>query len=303
MEKETLNNILLGIMEVYNQDLSNDKKHQVLSDLWTKYYKLSEKTGIKLDFAYQLYLIGESESYIINEEPARFVINKDELNNAINHLEEGNGLTLEEIKTLLQASVLNARNNFANLGIDIKTNSLNGFCELGQALTLMPLEDLGLKVTKNSAKESFAYPFNHAFGTVTFPYQGANGVEEKTYLIDSTYRQFFTTNRCNEGRYHQEEENTGLKVAPDPGYFVEDETFARNLMRNGYVPLTKENATKYGEAFYKASIPLEKCGKLNNSNIDYYLNIINNNEDYKVDKEELEGLNTKFCDNKIVGKK
>lgn len=41
MEKETLNNILLGIMEVYNQDLPNDKKHQVLSDLWTKYYKLS----------------------------------------------------------------------------------------------------------------------------------------------------------------------------------------------------------------------------------------------------------------------
>lgn len=293
MEKETLNNILLGIMEVYNQDLPNDKKHQVLSDLWTKYYKLSEKTGIKLDFAYQLYLIGESESYIINEEPERFVVDKDELDKAINHLEEGNGLTLDEIETLLQASVENARSNFANLGIDVKTNSLNGFCELGQALTLMPLESLGLKVTKNSAKESFGYPFNHAFGTVTFPYNGG----EITYLIDSTYRQFFTTNRCNEGRYHQEEENTGLKVAPDPGYFVEDESFARNLMRNGYVPLTKENATKYGEAFYKASISLEKQENLNNSNINYYENIINSNEDYKVDKEELEGLNLKFRDN------
>lgn len=293
MEKETLNNILLGIMEVYNQDLPNDKKHQVLSDLWAKYYKLSEKTGIKLDFAYQLYLIGESESYIINEEPERFVVDKDELDKAINHLEEGNGLTLDEIETFLQASVENARSNFANLGIDVKTNSLNGFCELGQALTLMPLESLGLKVTKNSAKESFGYPFNHAFGTVTFPYNGG----EITYLIDSTYRQFFTTNRCNEGRYHQEEENTGLKVAPDPGYFVEDESFARNLMRNGYVPLTKENATKYGEAFYKASISLEKQENLNNSNINYYENIINSNEDYKVDKEELEGLNLKFRDN------
>ena len=293
MEKETLNNILLGIMEVYNQDLPNDKKHQVLSDLWAKYYKLSEKTGIKLDFAYQLYLIGESESYIINEEPERFVVDKDELDKAINHLEEGNGLTLDEIETLLQASVENARSNFANLGIDVKTNSLNGFCELGQALTLMPLESLGLKVTKNTAKESFGYPFNHAFGTVTFPYNGG----EITYLIDSTYRQFFTTNRCNEGRYHQEEENTGLKVAPDPGYFVEDESFARNLMRNGYVPLTKENATKYGEAFYKASISLEKQENLNNSNINYYENIINSNEDYKVDKEELEGLNLKFRDN------
>lgn len=290
MEKETLNNILLGIMDVYNEDLPNDKKHQVLSDLWTKYYKLSEKTGIKLDFAYQLYLIGESESYIINQEPERFVVDKDELNIAINHLEEGNGLTIDEIETLLQASVENARSNFDNLGIDVKTNSLNGFCELGQALTLMPLENLGLKVTKNSAKESFAYPFNHAFGTVTFPYNG----DEITYLIDSTYRQFFTTNRCNEGRYYQEEENTGLKVAPDPGYFMEDEIFARNLMRDGYVPLTRENAKKYGEAFYKASIPLGKKENLNSSNINYYENIINSNEDYKVDKEELEGLNLKF---------
>lgn len=293
MEKETLNNILLGIMDVYNEDLPNDKKHQVLSDLWTKYYKLSEKTGIKLDFAYQLYLIGESESYIINQEPERFVVDKDELNIAINHLEEGNGLTIEEIEILLQASVENARSNFANLGIDVKTNSLNGFCELGQALTLMPLENLGLKVTKNSAKESFDYPFNHVFGTVTFPYNG----DEITYLIDSTYRQFFTTNRCNEGRYYQEEENTRLKVAPDPGYFVEDESFARNLMRYGYVPLTKENAKKYGEPFYKASIPLEKKENLNSSNINYYENIINSNEDYKVDKEELEGLNIKFKDN------
>lgn len=296
MEKETLNNILLGIMEVYNQDLPNDKKHQVLSDLWTKYYKLSEKTGIKLDFAYQLYLIGESESYIINQEPERFIVNKEELNKAISDLENNKDLTLDEIDTLLQASVENARSSFANLGIDVKTNSLNGFCELGQALSLMSLESLGLKVTKNTAKESFGYPFNHAFGTVTFPYNGG----EITYLIDSTYRQFFTTNRCNEGRYHQEEENTKLKVAPDPGYFIEDEFFARNLMRNGYVLLTKENATKYGEAFYKASLPLEKQENLNNSNINYYQNIISSKENYKADKEELEGLNLKFKDsNKI----
>lgn len=101
MEKETLNNILLGIMEVYNRDLPNDKKHQVLSDLWTKYYKLSEKTGIKLDFAYQLYLIGESESYIINQEPERFIVNKEELNKAISDLENNKDLTLDEIDTLL----------------------------------------------------------------------------------------------------------------------------------------------------------------------------------------------------------
>ena len=250
MEKDTLNKILLAIMDVYNEDMDNDKKHEVLSKLWTDYYKLSEKYNIKLDFAYQLYLIGESESYIIDEEPKRFVIDEIRLDEAIDSLKKGNDLTDEEIEIFLQASVMNARRGFATLGIDIKNNSLNGFCELGQALSLMPLENIGLEVTKNSASESFDYPFNHAFGTVTFPYDGTT----KTYLIDTTYRQFFTTNRCNEGRYYQEEENTGLKVAPDPGYFVEDENFARNLMRNGYIELTKETATKYGEAFNKAKI-------------------------------------------------
>ena len=56
-------------MKVYNENIDNDKKHQLLSTLWTKYYKLSEKLNIKLDEAYNLYLIGENESYIIYQEP------------------------------------------------------------------------------------------------------------------------------------------------------------------------------------------------------------------------------------------
>lgn len=298
MEKDTLNKILLAIMDVYNEDMDNDKKHEVLSKLWTDYYKLSEKYNIKLDFAYQLYLIGESESYIIDEEPKRFVIDESRLDEAIDSLKKGNDLTDEEIEIFLQASVMNARRGFATLGIDIKNNSLNGFCELGQALSLMPLENIGLEVTKNSASASFDYPFNHAFGTVTFPYDGTT----KTYLIDTTYRQFFTTNRCNEGRYYQEEENTGLKVAPDPGYFVEDENFARNLMRNGYIELTEETATKYGEAFNKASIPLKDIDKINESNINYYQRILNDREDYKISSGELEGLNVVFNDKTNVNK-
>lgn len=31
MEKDTLNKILLAIMDSYNEDITNDKKHEVLS--------------------------------------------------------------------------------------------------------------------------------------------------------------------------------------------------------------------------------------------------------------------------------
>ena len=297
---EALKEILNTIISVYNENLPNDKKHQLLSSLWTRYYKLSEKLNIKLNEAYNLYLIGENESYIIYQEPERKRIDNKKLEIALNHYNEiknngfKEGLTDEEIKTLLDYSVENARKSFDNLGINVKTNSLNGLCELGQALTIMPLENLGLEVTKNSASLCFNYPFNHVFGTVTFPYQDNDRVIDKTYLIDSTYRQFFSTMRCNEGRYYTEEENTNLKVAPDPGYFITDIDFAKTLMKDGYIELTKENAKKYGEAFYKASISLKNIKSLHNLNIDYYSNIIFNNEYYKVNKNELEGLNLVF---------
>ena len=287
---ETLKEILNAIMKVYNEDLDNDKKHQLLSTLWTRYYKLSEKLNIKLDEAYNLYLIGENESYIIYQEQKEKKIDKEKLQKTLNHYNEiknndfKEGLSDEEIKILLDYSVENARKAFDSLGINVKTNSLNGLCELGQALTIMPLEHLGLKVTKNSATACFNYPFNHVFGTVTFPYQDNGRVVDKTYLIDSTYRQFFSTMRCNEGRYYTEEENTNLKVAPDPGYFITDIDFAKTLMKDGYVDLTKDNAKKYGEPFYKASIPLKDNKLLQNSDIDYYHNIIFDNENYRVKK-------------------
>lgn len=300
---EMLKEILNTIMNVYNEDFDNDdndKKHQLLSTLWTRYYKLSEKLNIKLDEAYNLYLIGENESYIIYQEPERKKIDEKKLQIALNHYNKiknngfKEGLTDEEIKILLEYSVENTRIAFDNLGINVKTNSLNGFCELGQALTIMPLEKLGLEVTKNSATKCFNYPFNHAFGTVTFPYQDNDKVVDRTYLIDSTYRQFFSTVRCNEGRYYTEEENTNLKVAPDPGYFITDIDFAKTLMKDGYIELTKENAKKYGEAFYKASIALKDRELSQNIDIDYYSNIIFNSENYIVSNSELEGLNLEF---------
>ena len=40
---QCLKEILNTIISVYNENLPNDKKHQLLSSLWTRYYKLSEK--------------------------------------------------------------------------------------------------------------------------------------------------------------------------------------------------------------------------------------------------------------------
>ena len=65
----------------------------------------------------------------------------------------------------------------------------------------MPLEKLGLSVTKNTAEASFDYSLHHAFGTVKIPILENATLKEEFFLIDPTYKQFFTAVRCNFGSF------------------------------------------------------------------------------------------------------
>jgi hypothetical protein len=232
---EELNHILDDIIGVYNSELDNDTKHSKAADLWTKYYSLSKKLNIKLDQAYNLYLMFENESYIINQNPIRRKVDNDNISIALKHFEEVQngerlGITQDDAINLLDWTVENTRCNLEGLCIDLNKSSLNGFCDIAQASTLMPLEDKGFDVKKLSATDTFKYPFNHYFGTVNFPIEENGKLVNKVYLIDVTFRQFFSTVRCNYGRYFTEEENTGICTAPDPGFFIEDVDFAKELM-------------------------------------------------------------------------
>ena len=297
---EILKEILNKIREIINSNLDNDSKHQQLATLWTKYYKLANKLNIDLVDAYNLYLISENESYIIYQEPIKKEISNLKVKEVLKHYEEiknsnDSFLSIEEVKCLLDYVVFKTRTSLEGFGLCLKTNSLNGFCEISQALSIMPFEKLGFKVTKNTASDCFNYPFNHCFGTVSFNVLEKGKVLSKTFLLDVTYRQFFSTVRCNEGRYYQKEENTSLLMAPDPGYFIEDENVAKDLMGYGYIELNDYTAKVYGEAFYKASIPLNKIDKLNdNLDFDYVFKILKNSSDYKVNYNELEGIDLSF---------
>lgn len=294
-----LEEILRCIMDVYNQDISNDEKYEKVSMLWTRYYQLSSKLGVYLDSAYHLYLVCENECYKIYQEPVMKEIDKSKVWIVVNHLKDVlehqrlgimDGLSRDEVKMLLDFVVGHTRASFEMLGIDIKTNSLNGFCELGQILSIHPFENLGLKVTKNKASDAFDYPFHHVFGTVSFPILENGVVLEERYLIDTTYRQFFSSVRCNEGRYYAKEENTGMIANPDPGYFVRNRDFAKDLMRDGYVILNLENAYQYGEGFYLASLGGNDKKMKDDRNFDYYHAIIHSSSDYVIRDSEMDGM-------------
>ena len=299
---EELNKILDKIEDIYyNFDGNELDKSNYLTALWTEYYKLSDKLDLEPTRAYNLYLMGENESYIIDAKPTKKEINITSLEEALNNYKNNNYLTHKEVKLILDSVINFTWSMLERLAVNLDNSSLNGYCELAQALSLLPLESINLKVTKNRANKCFNYPFNHNFGTVTFNEKIDGKIEEKTYLIDPTYRQFFTSIRCNEGRYYTEEENTGKKTAPDPGYFVKDKSFAKELISNGYIELTKINAYKYGSSFYLSG--LLKDNKEKEIDINYYQNIIDSKDEYKISLEELDMFNYNYLKDIINNKR
>lgn len=52
-----LNKILIEIMDIYQSNLNNNDKYNIVSKLWTRYYKASFELGEESDFAKQIYLL------------------------------------------------------------------------------------------------------------------------------------------------------------------------------------------------------------------------------------------------------
>lgn len=292
--------VIEEIKDIYFSNLDNDQKYSKVVKLWDKFYELCDKYDLYLEEVDNLRLIFESDCYSIYQEPKYQKIEQFDIDNSFMHLYEVmlnnhdglvDGIDIRDANVILDYVVFKVREIFGNLGADIKTNSLNGYCEIGQYLSINFFEKLGLKVTMNSASDFNNYELNHCFGTVTFPIKNGEKIEEKTFLIDTTYRQFFTSIRCNKGMYlnYNSEVNK-----PDPGYFVRDVDFAKHLMRDGYVLLDDESARLYGEPFYLATF--KEFDIPRDVDLDFYNAILNSQNGYKLTFEDLEGLEVPIPD-------
>ena len=308
--KKELEKILNQIENLYFDENVSSKQKE-LSQLWTRYYQLSSSYQIELPKAYDLYLLGENLCYVIDIENSyqtdlkipleiikklKLVIEENQKQHQL-----VSGITFEEANTFLTWVIKHTWNYLSSFGIDIKTNSLNGFCEIAQLASIYPLEQFGLSVTKNTAEASFGYIFHHVFGTVEIPISQENRIQNQIFLIDPTYKQFFTVVRCNFGRFYAKEENTGKIVAPDPGYFMktrEEINICQELISKGYLPLTEEVAKIYGTGFQKASISLKNTAYYNQissyTGKDYLQKIKTSGKDYMMNPRDLEGYDWKI---------
>lgn len=221
------------------------------------------KRKIKFFFGYK-----EPEEYIYDVIPLRKSPNDMELTMLANierklaRIIEQNrekealtyGLDYRETERLLEWTVQNAREYLLKKeGI---TASLQGYCGVGQAITAITLRSMGLDpniLNTNSAISSTAG--RHAFVTVEIPVKNNDKIENKMYLIDTTYRQFFLRDEIlpSHGQYVKDRRYGG-KVAPLAGYwtlqFPGGKEFARELLSKGYVYMSEQNAKLYGDGFF-----------------------------------------------------
>lgn len=173
---------------------------------------------------------------------------------ASNNKDKEQGITEQEAEEILKWTVQNARNELAKKG-DIQKESLLGFCGLGQAITAQTLRNMGLNPNVCNVKPTIGENLGrHAFVSINIPIKTQEKVEEKMYLVDTTFKQFFLRDEVTNSRGEFiKDKKFGNKVAPIAGYWLlrmqGGKELAEEILSKGYVELTEENAKLYGDSF------------------------------------------------------
>lgn len=187
-------------------------------------------------------------NFVIESTPNKIEIDYDLISQIENKLEENISLSQDEAKYFLDYIVFTTRTRFTN---DLDNYSFEWKCDTAISIIGNYLNSLNInynvcdtqKVITNNIK-------GHTFMIVNLNTE--NGI--LSYLIDPTYRQFFTKDTYNESNYAL---INGIYVTtPNPGYFIKekDKEKVKKLLINGYSILTNDIARIYGDSFYNTKV-------------------------------------------------
>lgn len=244
-------------MKSENKNMSN-KKAKVIYFFTTKIDKIKELMGYK-----------EGKKFICDIEPYMRTYSDIELDKIANieqklqrvlevNKKEGKlveGITEKEARDLIEWVVQRDR-EILNRKKDIKQNSLWGDCGLSQKIVSKLLIDLKLepRISDKNPTITGKGLGGHAFNSVSIPVKDARGIARNVdYLIDVTYRQFFLRDEFSVSDRFVKDKRFGNKVAPLAGYWCinmpNGKAFAEQILRDGFIEMTPENAKIYGDSF------------------------------------------------------
>ena len=171
-----------------------------------------------------------------------------------NKEKQNQGMTEQEAEEILKWTVQNARDELAK-DKNLQEESLLGCCGFGQAITAQTLRNMGLNPNVCNVNPTIGEDTGrHAFITVNIPVKTSEKVEDKMYLVDTTFRQFFLREEItnSRGEFIKDKE-FGNKVAPMAGYWLlkmqGGRKLAEEILSKGYIELTEERAKLYGDSF------------------------------------------------------
>lgn len=281
-------NIKNNIREYHESSFEFEKTiliARLIKDYNSLHYLNYKSTGSE-----RMYVLGEelsklSNVYLVEQNPARFEID----NQIIDSINLAEGLTMEQAMELLKWTVNNTRENIniskkSKSQTDVYENdSLTGWCGFSQFSSLYPLQKLGFNITINNIRNVNGGA--HAYGTVVFPIKIGNQIVNKRFLIDCTYRQFFTIPFNVASRY--------LSAKPSIGFFIHENEnltlFAKKLLKSGFVEANQEELEKYLIPFAVSQVPFENIQQTEDKfrNLDLLKLIEEIQEQFDYDEQEF----------------
>lgn len=243
-----------------------------------------------------------NKEYLFPSEPEIEEVDEKKVALAAAHLKEvlekGGGITEEEEQELLKWSVSKAREGMANEGIDITHNYLGGYYGYSQALTMLPFANIRAIITLNNV---YYFPFAktwHAYGTVLLPIIRDNTGTQERFLIDATYRQWFSIINNNDGFYYNIDRRFKNKVGPEAGYYTAQypggKGFASTLLRKGYIKLGPGLIKMYGIGFVANNLNITNRQNLAEifelKEEEFMESVLKSESNFDYDSEEIEEI-------------
>lgn len=154
-------------------------------------------------------------------------------------------ITQNEAEDFLRVINYIVRNN-----INPNLDNFDYKCDLAQSILCHYFKKINCQVTACATQNVItAGVEGHSFTIITLNVEN----EEKNFLLDPTYIQFFKKEKCQESNYFVSPlVPNRILLTPNPGYFINeaDKEAAEFLLRYGYIELTPEYAQMYGDSFY-----------------------------------------------------
>ena len=171
----------------------------------------------------------------------------------------GDCLNFSEIDYFLNYVVYKTRSILSSMKKeDIMNYNYNFMCDTAQSIIARYFDEVNITYKPVETQKAITNDIiGHSFLIADFLVSG----KYISYIIDPTYNQFFSVNKCGENNFKVV--NGVVLKTPDLGYFAlkSDENIqnvVKRLLRNGYILLNEENAKIYGDLFYKT-----KTGNIN----------------------------------------